>query len=143
MNTTNTYRAKVEGQWFGYLALFIAALMWLLSLTSSGSSEPIWSVLIIWAVIALMYYLAQRTSYVLTDEALEINWLFYNKKLPYSYIDRIKASNYPASGYRFAWASTGHSIYYASGSILFISVLEEEAFINDLKAKAPHIKEIS
>lgn len=146
MKNALVHPAKVESKWFVYLGAFIALFIMISSMygvQEESLLSLIFPILLILIVIGLLYMMARKTSYVLTKECIEINMLFYQHKLPYSYIDNVKRSRYPSAGRRMAWAAEGLVLYYASGSMLYIAPEDREAFMEDLKRYIPESKFIN
>ena len=135
------YKAKVDGNWFFLIAVFISAIMILIGITSkTQTNEYYYGVIAVSLIACILFVFASKSSYTLTKDKLIISFLIYTNELPYSYIQLIKTSNYPAAGRKAAFAKEGINIYYNQGSILFIAPVDREDFIKELCNKADHIQ---
>lgn len=140
---SNTYKAKVDGNWFFLIGVFISAVMILIGNTSNTESNEYWIGVVAVAIIgSILYYLATRSSYTLTEDRLVIKFFMYTNELPYKYIQHIKKANYPSAGRKAAWAKEGITIYYNQGSMLFIAPVDRSRFINDIGSRAEHVQVI-
>jgi len=139
---SKVYKAKVDGNWFFLIGVFISFVMFLIGETSNtnGSKEYYIGILAVAMVGSLLYWMALKSTYTLTSDRLLIKFLIYTNELPYKYIQHIKYSNYPASGRKAAFAKEGVSVFYNQGSLLFIAPEERDEFINDLTSKVDHIQ---
>lgn len=135
------YQAKVDGNWFFLIGGFISAVMIVIGMTSmTDTNEYFYGVLAVAIIGVLLYYLASRSSYTLTEDKIVIKFFIYTNELPYSYIQHAKKSNYPSSGRKAAFAKEGIAIYYNQGSILFIAPVDRDRFMQDLGSRADHIQ---
>ena len=138
------YKAKVDGNWFFLIGLFISAVMILIVNTSNTQTNEYWYGVVAVVVIGvILYAFATKSSYTLTEDRLLIKFLIYTNELPYSYIQHIKTSNYPSSGRKAAFAKEGVTIYYNQGSLLFIAPEDRSRFMKDMGNRAEHIQVIN
>lgn len=137
----STYKARVDGNWFFLIGVFISAVMILIGMTSSTeTNEYFYGVIAVAIIGAILYFFARQSNYQLTEDRLIIKFLIYTNELPYSYIQHAKLSNYPSSGRKAAFAKEGVAIYYSQGSILFIAPVDRALFMTDIKGRAEHIQ---
>lgn len=135
------YKAKVDGNWFFLIGVFISVVMILIGITSkTQTNEYFYGVIAVAVIAGLLYLFASRSSYTLTKDRLVIKFFMYTNELPYSYIQNAKTSNYPSSGRKAAFAKEGISIYYNQGNILFIAPKGRSEFIKDIVSRADHIQ---
>lgn len=139
------YKAKVDGNWFFLIGVFISFIMILIGETSNtnGSKEYYVGILAVVVVGVLLYWMALKSTYTLTSDRLLIKFLIYTNELPYKYIQHIKYSNYPSSGRKAAFAKEGLSVFYSQGSLLFVAPDNRDEFINDLVSRAEYIQVIN
>ncbi len=135
------YKAKVDGNWFFLIGVFISVIMILIGVTSNTQTNDYYYGVVAVAIIGgLLYILATKSSYTLTEDKLVIKFFMYTNELPYSYIQHIKISNYPSSGRKAAFAKEGLSIFYNQGNLLFIGPERRKEFIQDIASRANHIQ---
>jgi len=136
------FKAKVDGNWFFLIGVFISFVMILIGETSNtnGSKEYYVGVLAVVIVGGVLYWMALKSTYTLTSDRLLIKFLIYTNELPYKYIQHIKFSNYPSAGRKAAFAKEGLSVFYNQGNLLFISPDQREEFVAEIKERAGHIQ---
>ena len=135
------YKAKVDGNWFFLIGVFISAVMILIGITSkTQTNEYYYGVVAVALLACILFVFASKSSYTLTNDKLVIKFFMYTNELPYSYIQHAKKSNYPSSGRKAAFAKEGISIYYNQGNILFIAPKGRSEFIKDILSRADHIQ---
>ena len=135
------YKAKVDGNWFFLIGVFISAVMILIGATSKTQTNEYWyGVIAVGIIGGLLYLFATKSSYTLAKDRLVIKFLIYTNELPYSYIQHVKRSNYPSSGRKAAFAKEGIAIYYNQGNILFIAPEDREGFMTDLSNRSNQIQ---
>ena len=135
------YKAKVDGNWFFLIGVFISAVMILIGVTSkTQTNEYFYGVIAVAIIGGLIYLFATRSSYTLTKDKLVIQFFMYTNELPYSYIQHAKTSNYPSSSRKAAFAKEGIAIYYNQGNILFIAPEGRTEFMKDIANRANHIQ---
>lgn len=140
----NIYKAKVDGNWFFLIGVFISFIMLLIGETSNtnDSKEYYIGILAVVVIGSLLYWMALKSTYTLTSDRLLIKFFMYTNQLPYKYIQHIKYSNYPSSGRKAAFAKEGLSIFYNQGNLLFIAPADRDLFIKDLRQRAEEIQVI-
>ena len=137
------YQAKVDGNWFFLIAVFISAVMIVIGMTSNTqTNEYLYGVIAVAVIGSLLYLFATKSSYTLAEDKLVIKFLIYTNELPYSYIQHVKKGNYSSSGRKAAFANDGVVIYYNQGSILFIAPENVDEFIKDIASRSNHIQTI-
>ncbi len=138
------YKAKVDGNWFFLIAVFISFVMILIGETSNtnGNKEYYVGILAVGIIGSLLYWMALKCTYTLTSDRLIIKFFLYTNELPYKYIQHIKFSNYPSSGRKAAFAKEGLSIFYSQGNLLFIAPENRDVFVEDLAQRREKIQVI-
>ena len=135
------YKAKVDGNWFFLIAIFISVVMLLIGITSkTQTNEYYYGVIAVALLACILFVFASKSSYTLTTDRLVIKFFMYTNDLPYTYIQHVKKSNYPSSGRKAAFAKEGISIYYNQGNILFIAPENRLEFMKDIESRANHIQ---
>lgn len=136
------YKAKVDGNWFFLIGVFISFIMLLIGETSNtnGSKEYYVGILAVVIIVSLLYWMALKCTYTLTSDRLLIKFFMYTNQLPYKYIQHIKYSNYPSSGRKAAFAKEGLSIFYSQGNLLFIAPDNRDVFVKNLIQRAKEIQ---
>ena len=123
------YKAKVDGNWFFLIGVFISVVMILIGITSkTQTNEYYYGVIAVALLACILFVFASKSSYALTKDRLVIKFFMYTNELPYSYIQIAKKSNYPSAGRKAAFAKEGITIYYNQGNIIFIAPENESRF---------------
>lgn len=136
------YKAKVDGNWFFLIGVFISLVMILIGETSNtnGSKEYYVGVLAVIIVGGILYWIALKATYTLASDRMIIKFFMYTNELPYKYIQHLKYSSYPAHGRKAAFAKEGLSIFYNQGNLLFIAPEDRENFVKELMERASEIQ---